>query len=311
MARALLAGSIVAGLALVALGCAGAERSACAAVEFEGGGTPDLVLASSLPLQGGSGIEARQINEAISAELRTRGYRAGDHTVGFRSCDDSTAEAGGSEPGACSANANAFADDEDVIGVIGPLDSKCAAILVPVLGRASTGAIPVISPSNTDPCLTRAGGGCDASEPEKYYAAGVRNYFRVAASDIVQGAANAELARDAGVRRVAVLHDGEAEGIGLATYFRAAARSLGIEVVAFDAWNPEDTGYVRQLERIRAKRPDGVFLAGHVDRNGGQLIRDKVAVLGPNDGAVKLLASDGFAPAKTLAAAGVAAEGMS
>lgn len=295
----------------MALGCGGTEQSACAAVEYEGGGGPDLVLVSNLPLHGKASTEAIQINEAISAELRTRGYRAGDHVVGFRACDDSTVEAGGSDPGACSANANAYADDDDVIGVIGPLDSKCAAILVPVLSRASGGAIPIVSPSDTYPCLTRGGAGCDVSEPDRYYADGVRNYLRVAASDVFQAAANAELARDEGLQRVAVLHDGEPYGIRMATSFRRAARSLGIEVVGFDAWDPDEPGYVRQFERIRSTRPDGVFLAGHLDRNGGQLIRDKVAVLGPNDGDVKLIASDGFAPAETIGAAGVAAEGMS
>ncbi|HSB87071.1 MAG TPA: hypothetical protein VLD86_12210, partial [Ilumatobacteraceae bacterium] len=39
---------------------------------------------------------------------------------------------------------------------------------------------------------------------------------------------------------------------------------------------------------------DCVFLGGINDNNGEQLIKDKVAVLGPNDGAVKLIAPDGF-----------------
>ncbi len=37
-----------------------------------------------------------------------------------------------------------------------------------------------------------------------------------------------------------------------------------------------------------------VYLGGIYDNNGGQLIKDKVAVLGANDGDVKLIAPDGF-----------------
>ena len=38
---------------------------------------------------------------------------------------------------------------------------------------------------------------------------------------------------------------------------------------------------------------DGLFLGGLTDENGAQVIRDKVAVLGPNDGDVKLYMPDG------------------
>ena len=55
---------------------------------------------------------------------------------------------------------------------------------------------------------------------------------------------------------------------------------------------------------------DAVFLGGLAGPSVGRLIEDKVAVLGPNDGGVKLLAPDGFEREKTIAAAGTAANGM-
>ena len=45
--------------------------------------------------------------------------------------------------------------------------------------------------------------------------------------------------------------------------------------------------------KIKATNPDGIFIGGLVDENSGQLINDKVAVLGPNTG-VKLFLPDGF-----------------
>ena len=53
-----------------------------------------------------------------------------------------------------------------------------------------------------------------------------------------------------------------------------------------------------------------MVLAGILEENGVQLIRDKVAALGPNDGAVKLLAFDGFAQQATIDNTGPDAKGM-
>jgi len=55
--------------------------------------------------------------------------------------------------------------------------------------------------------------------------------------------------------------------------------------------------------------PDAVLLAGLTESNGARLIKDKVAVLGPNSG-VKLLAPDGFAQQSTIDLAGKASKGM-
>ena len=311
-ARVVAAGVVVGGLALVVASCGSSEAAACGGVEHAGTGAPDLVLVSSLPLRGPSSAVSLQINDAIRAQLKTRRFEAGRHTIGFQACDDSTAATGGSDPGRCAENASAYADGDNdrVIGVIGPLDSQCAAILIPALNQAPNGAIPIVSPTNTYPCLTRGGAGCDISEPGKYYPSGRRNYVRVAANDIVQGAAIAQFARGKGVRRVYVLHDREAYGVGMAASFRAAARSLGIEVVGFEGWNPKAATYVPLFERVRSKRADAVFLGGLIEQNGGRVIDDKVRVLGPNDGDVRLLASDGFAKRRTIDDGGSSAKGM-
>jgi branched-chain amino acid transport system substrate-binding protein len=67
--------------------------------------------------------------------------------------------------------------------------------------------------------------------------------------------------------------------------------------------------YTRLMEEVSATAPEGVLLAGLTEQNGGQLIKDKVAVLGPNSG-VKLFAPDGFAQQSTIELAGSASKGM-
>ena len=64
------------------------------------------------------------------------------------------------------------------------------------------------------------------------------------------------------------------------------------------------------MRQIGNSGADAVFLGGLIDENGAKVIRDKVAVLGPNDGDVKLLAPDGFTTQQTIDEAGEAAAGM-
>jgi branched-chain amino acid transport system substrate-binding protein len=162
----------------------------------------------------------------------------------------------------------------------------------------------MVSPANTYVCLTEGGPGCDDSEPDKYYPSGTRNYTRVVANDAFQGAAVAEFAQAQGVKNVYILNDKEAYGLGVATNFRNAAEHLGIKVAGFAAWDPKASSYEALMQQIKSSGADAVFLGGLVDENGAQVIKDKVAVLGPNDG-VKLLAPDGFTQQSTIDESGV------
>ncbi|MGH3131354.1 MAG: branched-chain amino acid ABC transporter substrate-binding protein, partial [Gaiellaceae bacterium] len=201
--------------------------------------------------------------------------------------------------------AQAYAGNEKVVGVIGTFNSGCARIIIPVLNQAPGGAIAMVSPANTDVCITEGGPGCEASEPDKYYPTGTRNYARVVPHDIYQGAAVAEFAQAQGIKSVYILNDKEAYGLGVATRFRNAVPSVGIKVAGFAAWDPKASSYEALMRQIKETGADAVFLGGLTDENGAQVIKDKVAVLGPNDGAVKLLAPDGFTQQSTIDEAGV------
>jgi len=311
-------GLLVAALALVAAGCGGGDggggvtalpSSSCTALEYEGDGDPDYILASDFPLQGSSRTQTEQIVAAIEYQLRQQDWKAGDYNVAYQSCDDSTAQAGSWDSGKCSANANAYAANDGVIGVIGTFNSGCAAIEIPVLNQAPDGGIPMLSPANTYVCLTAAAPSCDSTEPDKYYPSGDRNYLRVVANDAYQGSADAEFAQSEGVKSVYILNDKQAYGLGVATNFRDAAKSLGIKIAGFAAWDSKATSYTSIFDKIKQTDADAVFLGGLICENGAQLIKDKVAVLGPNDG-VKLIAPDGFTTQSTIDEAGSASAGM-
>ena len=206
--------------------------SACGPIESGGPGAPDLLIASSLPLQGPQGAVTRAMAGAIAFVLRRHGFRAGRLKVGYQSCDDSTAQSGGDDFYKCASNAKGFAETANLVAVIGPYTSDCAKVEIPIANRA-TAPLALISPSNTLPGLTHRSAGASHGEPGKYYPSGVRNYFRVVASDDLQGAGEALLARKLGLSRLYVLTTGQtAYGRMLSTAFRRASRRLGVELPA-------------------------------------------------------------------------------
>jgi branched-chain amino acid transport system substrate-binding protein len=278
--------------------------ASCTDIEFEGDGEPDVLIASDLPLQGSSRTQTLQMTAAIRQVLLTAGWKAGDVNVGYQSCDDSTAQAGKWDPGKCSQNANAYAENQSLLGLIGTFNSGCAAVIIPVLNQAPGGGLAMISPANTYVCLTEGGPGCADDEPDRYYPAGTRNYVRVVAHDAYQGAAVAQFMQEQGTTKLYILNDREAYGLGVATNVRGAAEHLGIEVVGFDAWDPRASNYEALMTQIQDSGADGVFLGGLIDENGAQVIKDKVRVLGDNE-TVKLYMPDGFTTQQTIDEAGV------
>ena len=127
--------------------------SSCSKLVYGGAGSPRFVIASDLPLQRPARAATLPMTEAVRFVLEQRDFRAGHYTVGYQSCDDSTAQAGGYDLYKCFSNAKAYARNLAVLGVIGPHNSGCAAVQIPIVNQAPGGALAMISPSNTDMAL--------------------------------------------------------------------------------------------------------------------------------------------------------------
>jgi branched-chain amino acid transport system substrate-binding protein len=284
--------------------------AACGAVQYGGAGAAQALIVSDLPLQGDSRERSLQMNDAIRLVLEGAGWRAGGRAVAFQACDDSNAKAGLWSKSRCQANARAYAADPSVLGVVGTYNSGCAEAIVPILGRAPGGGLAMVSPGNTAICLTQQSPGCTGGEPASLYPQR-RNYARVVPNDAYQGAGLASFAKQRGIKRAYVLYAGkDPTSLGQARAFRGAAGKLGIALAGFSAWNTSASSYSGLMRRVVATSPDAVLLAGLTEQNGGRLIEDKVAAMGPNSGKVKLLAPDGFAQQSTIELAGSAAKGM-
>jgi len=277
--------------------------SSCSAIQNASG---NLLIASDLPLQGSGRTQTLQMTRAIKFIFQQHNWKAGKYTLAYQSCDDSTAQAGKWDSGKASANANAYAQDSSVAGVIGTFNSGAAEIIVPVLNRAPNGPLAMISPANTYVGLTHGGPGTAAGEPGKYYPTGKRNYARVVAADDFQGAADAILAKSIGVKKVFILNDKEAYGLGVATNFKNAALKLGLKVAGFTAWDGKASSYEALAVKVKSSGAQGVFVGGLVCENGGKLIKD-LAAGAPK---AKIMLPDGFTPISAVVqGAGRAAEG--
>jgi branched-chain amino acid transport system substrate-binding protein len=290
-------------------GVTAVDSSACGPVQYGGSGAAQALIVSDLPLQGDSRRRSLQMNDAIRLVLEGAGWKAGGRNVAFQACDDSEADTGLWSKAQCQANARAYSADPSVLGVVGTYNSGCAEAMIPILGTAP-GGVAMVSPGNTLICLTQTAPGCPKGQPKSLYPQR-RNYARVVPNDAYQGAGLASFAQQQGIERAYVLYaGGDPTSLGQARTFRGAAKKLGIEVAGFRSWNPDAANYKGLMKTVAGTMPNAVLLAGLTEENGAQLIKDKVAVLGVNDGMVKLLAPDGFAQQSTIDLAGSASKGM-
>jgi len=279
--------SIVASVAMVATALVAGTSAADAATKV-------LTISTDLPLQGSSFDSNDSTNKAIALYLKQIKYKAGKYTVKLKIYDNATAAAGSWDPAKCAANAQAHVANKSEVAVMGTYNSGCAMVMIPILNQAPGGAMTMVSDANTNPGLTKA---WDPGTPDMYYPTGVRNYARVCTTDDVQGAAAAQFAKSIGVKSVYVLNDTQTYGQGVAQAFTSEAKKQGMKVLSSgpygEGWDAKQSDYTALFTKIKALNPDMIYVGGIFDNNGGQLMKDKVAVLGDNT-AVKFMAPDGF-----------------
>jgi len=149
----------------------------------------------------------------------------------------------------------------------------------------------MVSHANTNVGLTKT---WEQGEPEKYYPTGKRNYARVVTTDDNQGlAASNFLFNELHKKNCYVLNDNQTYGQGLAQAFVTNAKKIGLNILGNSAWDAKATNYTALFQKIKATHPDCVFISGIIDNNGGQLLKDKVKVLGDNK-ALTAMVPDGF-----------------
>jgi hypothetical protein len=128
--------------------------SVCGRIYYGGQGSPDILIVSSLPLQGVGRQFAQPMVDAIRRVFEQRRFEAGAFSVGYQSCDSSTAQVGEEDFFRCGFIAKAFARNLRVAGVFGSFTSPCSYAQIPITNEAPRGPLAMISPSNTLDDLT-------------------------------------------------------------------------------------------------------------------------------------------------------------
>jgi DNA-binding SARP family transcriptional activator len=252
--------------------------SACAGV-LAGATAPQRLIVSDLPLQR-PGVA--HLSDAIGFVLRRHGFQAGRFTIGYQSCDDSTAQQGDYEDGKCRANASAYAHAPRVVGIVGPFNSGCTFQQLPITNSAPGGPLAMISPTNTAAPLTRPVPGEPPDQLTKLYPTGRRHFSRLMAPDDAQGMALARFAQEHGWRRLALVHNPFYYGRAIASGARGGAHRSGTRVVLarpldYDAGKAPARALAR---RVAAARPDALLFAGLPSPSSLTLVRDVRARLG-------------------------------
>jgi branched-chain amino acid transport system substrate-binding protein len=287
--RTIAAAAILAGaLALTACGTNRQEAPGTGA----GGSSCDtskgtLVIGMVAPLSGG--LSALGLGMSHSADLAVKQANAActvpGYALKFQAEDDQAT------PQVAGQAATKLSSDDNVVGVVGTLNSSTSQTVQPILAGKN---IVQISPANTNPTLTL--GEAAATAPKRPFA----SYFRVATTDLIQGpfAAN-YLVQKAGKKNIAVIDDGKTYGAGLADQFVKQAEKLGAKVVAREKVGEKDTDFNGVITKIRALNPDAVYYGGEYPVAGP--LSKQLAGQGLN---IPVMGGDGIVDPKFVALGG-------
>jgi DNA-binding SARP family transcriptional activator/ABC-type branched-subunit amino acid transport system substrate-binding protein/streptogramin lyase len=265
-------------------------RSICGRVFSAAGAPADYLIASDLPLTSGPEYGMPSLASAAELVLRQHRFRAGRFRIAYQSCDDETTDSdSGPDERKCEADAKAYAANPRLLGIIGPLQSSCALVELPILNAARPGPLAVVSATNSTVTITHRDPRLPRDALARLYPTRVRNYVRVYPPDDAEAAADVVLARRLGLRRVYVLDDQSEIGPAFASYFRRAARARGLGLAGSAHWDPAGRGFAGLADRVRTAHADGVFLAGLSGSNLGGLARalrtrlgSGLTLIGPN-----------------------------
>ncbi len=237
-------------------------------------------VATDLPLTGGDATDGPFPAYAaqLAVEQANTNKVLGGCTLKYISKDDSSVAKNGHDPAQGAQNITALAADSSVMGVVGPFNSSVALAEIP---KATAAHLALISPSNTNPCLTAVVAVCSDPTIKIDTASlyqGPHTYFRVIASDVSQGDILGYIAaKSLNATKAYVIDDQEAYGRGLALLFEKAFTAAGGTVVASTSLPGATTTFATQMSDAQSKGADVIFFGGTTGNGCGLVRRDEAA----------------------------------
>lgn len=186
-------------------------------------------------------------------EANAKGGVAG-YTIEAMVLDDGTVTAGQYDPAQAALNARKMVSDPAVVAAVGPQNSGCGKAMAPIF---SQGDLATITPSSTNPDIT------DPKFAAQFDPSGRPIYFRVVTTDAYQGPAMANyLAQVLNKKKVYILDDSGAYGVGIANTFEDQAKKSGLQVLGHDQLNPQEADYTTLLTKIKPLNVDAIYYGG-------------------------------------------------
>jgi branched-chain amino acid transport system substrate-binding protein len=214
----------------------------CIAVSAFGADKDTVAIGAVLPLSGSVafyGTESRDGVLLAIEQINAAGGLLGKKITLIAEDDEGNAEK--------SVNAFTKLTSRDKVSYI--IGSSTSGATQAMTALAQRRKVILISPSATNTAVTRAG-----------------DYiFRACFIDPFQGVVGADFAFDTlSSRRAAILYDAGADyNSGLADSFRKQFKANGGQVVADEAYQSGDVDFNAQITRIKAARPDVVYLPNY------------------------------------------------
>jgi len=208
----------VAALAIVAVSCGGGTSS--------GTGTSKgtISIGVDLPESGAAASSGLPTLNGVKFAVQKAGAAVSGYSLTVENRDDAVGGAYNADKGV--QNVTDLINNNAVVSMVGPFNSAVAKAEIPI---ASPAHLTMISPSNTNPCLTKNLGkpNCDYA-PADLRKGNPNSYFRVVATDDLQGPAMADYAYNTlGIKKIGVMDEKTVFGVGIANTFEAQFKKDG------------------------------------------------------------------------------------
>jgi branched-chain amino acid transport system substrate-binding protein len=244
---------ILAVATLVGFACGGGSGSA-------NKGT--IKIGSDLPICTSGGLTTQNgVKFAIDQKNASGGVEG--YTIQFQGYDDCRQGAYSAEAGID--NVRKMLDDSKFLGMVGPFNSAVAKAEIPI---SAPKHFLMISPSNTNPCLTKDIAGCDY-HPQDLRAGNPNNYWRVVTTDDYQGPAMADYAyKQLNIKTIGVLDDSTVFGVGISKAFENEFKKLGGTVAKHTSYKKDQTSDFKSiLLSFKTAGAQAIYAGGTDDQN--------------------------------------------
>jgi len=236
---------------------------ACGGTTGGGGASKGTIkIGSDLPVcTTGGQSTANGVKFAVDQKNAAGGVEG--YTIAFQSFDDCRQGAYNADAGVD--NVRKMLDDNAYLGMVGPYNSAVAKAEIPI---AAPKSFVMVSPSNTNPCLTKDIAGC-SYHPQDLRAGNPNNYWRVVTTDDYQGPAMADyMYKQLSIKSVGILDDSTVFGVGIAGAFEAEFKKLGGTVAQHAEYKKEQTSDFKSiLLGFKNKGAAAVYVGGTDDQN--------------------------------------------